>query len=81
MVFPVHSAAGGVLIAAVELVAIVFATAVWVFADAKAHAGRGRPIVSAVGSVELTTPSAWFFACLLMWEMYFPLYIDMRRLH
>jgi hypothetical protein len=79
MVFPVHSAAGGVLIAAVELVAIICATAGWVYTDAKAHAGRGRPIVSSVGSVQLTTPLEWFLACLLTWETSFPLYIDMRR--
>lgn len=81
MVFPSHSAAGGVLLAAVELVVIVFATAAWVYVDARAHAGRGRPIVSAVGSMELSTPGAWFLACLLTWEMSFPLYIDTRRLH
>lgn len=69
-----------VVIAVVELLAIVFAMAVWVYLDARAHVGRGRPIVSSYGSVQLNTPVAWFLACLVMWEMFFPLYMDRRSL-
>lgn len=80
MVLPVPavSAAAGLPIAIMLLVVIVLATATWVYKDAKASAGRGRPIVSSVGSVQLSTPTAWFFACLLLWELCFPLYIDSR---
>lgn len=77
---PAGSATGGVLVAVFVLLACAFATAVWVYTDAQASAGRGRPIVSSVGSVQLRTPVAWFFACLLLWEFFFPLYIDSRNM-
>lgn len=77
--FPAVSAAGGVLTAIVVLALIVLATAAWVYTDAKASARRGHPIVSSVGSVRLATPSAWFLACLLLWELCLPLYIDSRH--
>ena len=77
---PAVSAAGGMLIAVLLVVCIVLATAAWVYKDAKASAGRGRPIVSSVGSLQLSTPTAWFLACLLLWELCFPLYIDSRSL-
>lgn len=77
---PVGSPTHGLVMAVLVLLSIVFATAVWVYADAKAFSGRGRPIVSSVGSLELDTPKAWFFACLLMWEMAFPHYIDSRSM-
>jgi hypothetical protein len=75
---PAVSAAGGMQIAILLLVGIVLATAAWVYKDARASAGRCRPIVSSVGSVQLSTPVAWFVACLLLWELCFPLYIDSR---
>ncbi len=62
------------------LVAIVLSTAAWVYKDAKASAGRGRPVVSSVGSVQISTPIAWFVGCVLLWEFCFPLYIDSRSL-
>ncbi|BDB43689.1 MULTISPECIES: hypothetical protein [Mycobacterium] len=68
-----------VVVAVVELLAIVFATATWVYLDARAHAGRGRPIVSSYGSINIDTPAAWFLACLVMWETFFPHYIAQRR--
>jgi hypothetical protein len=75
---PAVSGAGGMLIAILVVVVIVLATAAWVYRDAKASAGRGRPIVSSVGSLQLSTPMAWFVACVLLWEFCFPLYIDSR---
>ncbi|OBK28309.1 hypothetical protein A5634_20595 [Mycobacterium asiaticum] len=78
MLTRIHGGAGGLLVAAVELLGIVLATALWVYADARAHAGRGRPVVSSVGSLQLTTPVAWFLGCLVLWETIFPHYIDMR---
>ena len=77
---PAGSAVGGALMAVLVLLGIMFATAVWVYTDAKASAGRGRPIVASVGSFQLGTPVAWLFACLLLWELFFPLYIDSRSL-
>jgi ABC-type amino acid transport system permease subunit len=80
MLFPVPAfgAGSGMLVAILVLVGIVLSTAAWVYKDAKASAGRGRPIVSSVGSLQLGTPISWFFACLLLWELCFPLYIDSR---
>ena len=80
LAFPAIGAAGSMLVPILLLVVIVLATAAWVYRDAKASAGRGRPIVSSVGSVELRTPIAWFLACVLLWEFCFPLYIDSRSL-
>lgn len=57
---------------------IIVAMAAWVYQDARAHAGRGRPIISSYGSLQLNTPMAWFLACLVMWETFFPLYLDSR---
>lgn len=82
MLFPVPagSVTGGVLLAVFVLLGIAVATALWVYADARESAERGRPIVSSVGSIQLRTPVAWFLACLLLWEFVFPLYIDSREL-
>ncbi|MGB3481855.1 MAG: hypothetical protein WBB07_06495 [Mycobacterium sp.] len=77
---PTGSAVGGLLVAILLAVAIMFATAVWVYRDATASAKRGRPITSTVGSFQLRKPVAWFFATLLLWEMCFPLYLDSRGL-
>ncbi|WP_167098330.1 hypothetical protein [Mycobacterium sp. DL592] len=76
--FPAIGAPGSMLVPILLLVVIVLATAAWVYRDAKASAGRGRPVVSSVGSVQLSTPIAWFLACVLLWEFCFPLYIDSR---
>lgn len=80
MLFPVSAfgAGSGMLVTILVLVGIVLSTAAWVYKDAKASAGSGRPIVSSVGSLQLSTPIAWFLACLLLWELCFPLYIDSR---
>lgn len=79
MLFPGSgSATGGVLVSVFVLLGVAVATAVWVHTDAQESARRGRPIVSSVGSIQLRTPVAWFVACLLLWEVVFPLYIDSR---
>jgi hypothetical protein len=75
---PAVSGVGGMVIAILLLVSIVLATAAWVYKDAKAFAVRGHPIVSSVGSLQLSTPMAWFIACVVLWELCFPLYIDSR---
>jgi len=50
----------------------------WVYADAKAHRERGTPVVFASGTFHVDTPAAWFFGCLLLWIVFFPLYINRR---
>lgn len=60
------------------LLGCVLIAAAWVLSDARAHAKRGRPIVSSIGSVELRTPINWFCACLLVPEVALPVYVDNR---
>jgi hypothetical protein len=57
----------------------VLATDLWVYADAKAHYERGIPVVFSTGFFEMDTPAAWFFGCLLLWIVFFPLYIGRRN--
>jgi hypothetical protein len=58
----------------------VVAAAVWVHSDAKMYARRGNPVVFSWGALHLSTPMAWFFACLLLGELFVPAYIDSRSL-
>jgi hypothetical protein len=71
-----HSAA----VVAFFVLSIMFAAAVWVYSDAKAHVQRGNAIVLSWGGLNLSTPAAWFCACLLMGELFVPVYIDNRGL-
>jgi hypothetical protein len=57
----------------------LLATDFWVYADAKAHSERGTPVVFSVGSLKMDTPASWFFGCLLLWILFFPLYITSRN--
>ncbi len=65
------------------VIGIVLATAlvaaIWVYVDAKEHAGQGRSITLSVGSLRLETPSAWFLACLVLGELFIPAYMDSRH--
>lgn len=76
---PTGSAVGGLMTAVLAVAIILLATAVWVYRDSHASAKRGRPVISSVGSWQLRKPLAWFLACLLLWEMAFPLYLDSRH--
>jgi hypothetical protein len=58
---------------------LVLATDLWVYADAKAHAERGTPIVASIGRLVVATPAAWFLGCLILWILFFPLYITRRN--
>ena len=78
MLFPVNAAS--TTLVAVCVLGIVFASAVWVYTDARMYADRGNPIVLSVGSFQLRTPIAWFLACLLLAEFFLPVYIDSRSL-
>ena len=77
MLHPIGGALGGAL-AAVFVLSIVFAAAAWVYADATTHARRGNSIVFSAGALHLRTPAGWFFACLLVSELFIPLYLDRR---
>ena len=63
----------------VLLVLVVLATDVWVYVDAKALCERGTPVVFSIGTFRVDTPAAWFFGCLFLWIVFFPLYITGRR--
>jgi hypothetical protein len=72
---------GGTTEAALVLVfvlSIMFAAAAWVYADARTHARRGNPIIGSAGGFHVRTPAGWFFACLLLAELFLPLYVDSR---
>jgi hypothetical protein len=64
----------------VFVLCVMFAAAVWVYTDAKTHAGQGNPIAVSVGSLRLNKPVAWFLACLLLGELFIPIYVESRGL-
>ena len=57
---------------------VVLAIDPWVYGDAKARWERGTPVVFSTSFFEVDTPAAWFFGCLLLWIVFFPLYITRR---
>lgn len=70
---------GFAIIVISALVAMVFASALWVYDDARASAKRGVPVTTTFGAFRLDTPIRWFVACLLVWEFVLPLYVGSRR--
>ena len=68
--------------AAVSAVVLIIlgAVAAWVYLDAKERAQRGNPVVYSMDSFELSTPAGWFVCCLLLVELFFPLYLDSRSM-
>jgi hypothetical protein len=54
------------------------ATDLWVYVDAKHQTERGAPVVFSYGTFKLNTPTEWFFGCLFLWIVFFPLYITGR---
>ncbi|MDT5260468.1 MAG: hypothetical protein QOD10_5548 [Mycobacterium sp.] len=64
----------------VFVLSVMFAAAVWVYTDAKTHAGQGSPIAVSIGSLRLHTPVAWFLACLILGELFIPIYVESRGL-
>ena len=69
------------MFALVPIVVLFFvvATSLWVYQDAKAFSERGTPIVLSTKSFSVGTPDTWFFACLLLWNLFFPLYLIGRN--
>lgn len=61
------------------LLFLVIASDVWLYADAKACAKRGRPVVFSNGTFTLDTPEAWFLGSLLVWIVVVPLYLSSRN--
>jgi hypothetical protein len=79
MPYPLGGAAAAAF-AVVIVLGAVFAAAAWVYTDARMHARRGNPIVGSAGSLHVRTPAGWFFACLLLAELFIPLYVDSREM-
>ncbi|WP_156661508.1 hypothetical protein [Mycobacterium sp. 852002-51163_SCH5372311] len=73
---------GYVRFAAVSAVFLVIlgAVAAWVYLDAKERAQRGNPVVYSMESFEVRTPAGWSVCCLLLVELFFPLYLDSRSM-
>jgi hypothetical protein len=67
------------LVSAVVLI-ILGAVAGWVYLDAKERAQRGNPVVYSADSFELSSPAGWSVCCLLLFELFFPLYLDSRSM-
>jgi hypothetical protein len=61
------------------LVVTILATDAWVYSDARAQAAHGTPVVFTYGVFRIETPPQWFFACLFLWLLFFPLYLVGRR--
>ena len=57
---------------------VVVAIDLWVYADAKSRAQQGRAVTVRAGALVVSTPTAWFIGCLLLWVIFFPLYLTSR---
>jgi hypothetical protein len=73
---------GSVRFAAVSAIFLIIlgAVAAWVYLDAKERARRGNPVVYSMESFEVRTPAGWSVCCLLLVELFFPLYLDSRSM-
>jgi len=69
----------GAALVPIILLVFVLATDLWVFADARAHLERGTPVAFSTALFTVDTPVAWFVSCLVLWILFFPLYMTLRR--
>jgi hypothetical protein len=65
--------------ASVLVIAVVLASDLWVYADAKRCVEEGAPVVLRIGTFVLDTPVRWFLSCLILWVAAFPGYLVSRR--
>jgi hypothetical protein len=68
----------GLMLTVLVMVGVI-AAAGWVYRDARAHEKRGIPIVHSTGNLHIRTPAAWFVACVLLFELFIPTYLDSRH--
>jgi hypothetical protein len=73
------SGSAGSALLPVFVLLVALAIDLWVYVDAKAQSERGTPVVFSVGSLEVKTPTTWFFGCLILWIVFFPLYLTRRN--
>lgn len=57
------------------ILVVVIATSIWVAIDASTLGARHDRSLGMAGS----SPAAWFFGCLLVWIVFFPLYLSQRE--
>ncbi|MBW0016338.1 MAG: hypothetical protein JO236_02135 [Mycobacterium sp.] len=66
------------LLVAVLAVVMMIPGAMWVHTDVSKRRARGDSIVLSVGPVDIESPAAWFVVCLLLGEIFIPLYVAAR---
>jgi hypothetical protein len=60
------------------VVLLLLAIDAWIYVDANAHSERGTPVVFSAGSLRISTPAAWFAACLFFSVVFIPVYMVSR---
>jgi hypothetical protein len=68
-----------VLVALVLVLMLLLSTDAWVYRDAMARQASGTPVVFRRGALSFEAPQAWFYACLVVWIVFFPIYLTDRR--
>ncbi|MEA2510041.1 MAG: hypothetical protein QOG21_2123 [Actinomycetota bacterium] len=66
------------VLAPIFVLLLVLAIDLWVYMDALGRYRQGTPVVFSSGDFRVDTPAAWFFGCLFLWIVFFPLYITRR---
>jgi hypothetical protein len=68
-------------VTAVPLVAlaILAATCIWVYRDAKANEDAGTPVLFRAGNLRVDTPETWAIGCLVLFCVFLPLYLTARN--
>ena len=61
------------------VLAVVLATAAWVYADARSSVRKGAPVVLSIGSFRVDTPEVWAAGCVVVCVLFVPLYLAARR--
>jgi len=59
-------------------IVVVLVVDLWLYADAKAQAKSGRPVVFSTGAFVVDTPEAWLVGSLLLSIIFIPLYLSIR---
>jgi len=51
----------------------------WVYLDARARQRRRRDVTATLLALEIETPAAWLFWCVVLFLVFFPFYLAARR--
>ncbi|MDQ2955529.1 MAG: hypothetical protein M3Y42_01010 [Actinomycetota bacterium] len=66
------------LLAPLLVLAIVIATDLWVYADARRCAAINAPVSLRIGNLRIDTPVGWLVGCVVLWIFFFPMYLVSR---